>query len=418
MRFRLVPAGDVEYRPWAPSGWGLLLVAATGTGIALGIALSMFWPRGEVGSAEYQLWRWEASTLLDNAFARMGIGPDPDDGAGKEAVTRYFALTSELRAESARTQPDLDHIAAIERERANYENEVERLVERYITEAVDGSGLQRSLPLFNSVRFTWPPVDFELTRPPQLLVRSPRNVIRRDGDTLLKNDIGLAEVERLEAKTSDEDTVSIVVPIGGLAAYPAIVQSDRTYDSTLRTSAHEWVHHYLAFYPLGAQWGKGGAAHTLNETTADIAGNAIADLIEKRHPIELPAEADGRAPGRPAPTLDFDEEMHALRLEVDGLLAAGKMDEAEAKMEAKRLELNAAGYNIRKLNQAYFAFYGTYAESPQSSDPIGPKVRAVWDRTQDLGLFLAVMRDIRDVDDLDRALTQLGVDVDAITAAP
>ena len=391
---------------------------AAGLGIFLGVALTLFWQRGPVGGAEYELWRWEANTLLDNAFARVGIGPDPDDAVGATAVARYFALTSDLRAELAKEQPDTHAVDSIEAERARYENNVERLIERYITEAVEGAGLERPLPLFSGVRFTWPPVDFELTQPPQLLVKSPRNVIRRDGDTLLKNDLGLAEVERLEAKTSDADTVSIVVPIGGLAAYPAIVQSDRTYDSTLRTSAHEWVHHYLAFYPLGQQWGKGGDAHALNETTADVAGDEIATLIEEDHPIQLPPEADGRAPARPAPTLDFDKVMHSLRLEVDSLLAEGKVAEAESRMEATRLELNAAGYSIRKLNQAYFAFYGTYAESPQSSDPIGPKVRAVWDQTQDLGLFMGVMREIRTVGDLDRALVRLGVDLGALAVAP
>ncbi len=384
----------------------------------LGVLAAMFMPRGAVGSAEYQLWRWETRTLLDNAFARLGIGPEPDDEAGLEAVTRYFALTSELRAELAKDSPDLGTVGRIEDERARHENVVERLYESYITEAIEDAGLERSLPLFSRVRFTWPPVDFELTNPPQLLVRSPRDVIRRDGDTLLKNDLGLAELERLETKTSDENQVSIVVSIGGLAAYPAIVHGDRTYDSTLRTSSHEWVHHYLAFYPLGQQWGKGGAAHALNETTADIAGDEIARLILERHPIELPAEQDGRAPARPAPTLDFNEEMRALRLEVDGLLAEGKITEAEALMESKRLEFNANGFNIRKLNQAYFAFYGTYAESPQSSDPIGPKVREVWERTQHLGLFLGVMREIKDVEELDRALERLGAVPGDITAAP
>ena len=38
-----------------------------------------------------------------------------------------------------------------------------------------------------------------------------------DGDTLLKNDLSLRDIERLEDKTTDDDTVSIVVSIGGLA---------------------------------------------------------------------------------------------------------------------------------------------------------------------------------------------------------
>ena len=407
MAFRLVAAGSVEYRPWGPSFWAGLLICAALTGISLGIALAAFWPRGVAGSSEYQLWRWEASTLLDNLFARLGIGPSADAAQDELALREYFRLTGELRALEASDDPDLARIEALDDERAAYENRVERLLERYITEAVNGAGLQRGLPLFNSVRITWPPVDLELTSPPQLLVRSPRSEIRRQGDTLLKNDLSLAEVERIEARTTDDDTVSVVLSIGGLAAYPAIVHGDRAYGSILDTSSHEWVHHYLAFYPLGRKWGEGGDANTLNETTANIAGREIAALIDQAHPIDFEPGADGRGPNRPAPTVDFNKEMRALRLEVDDLLEQGKLQEAEATMEARRRFLNENGFNIRKLNQAYFAFYGTYADSPQSSSPIGPKVEKVWELTQDVGLFLALMRNVEDVAELDRVVANL-----------
>lgn len=397
----------MEYRPWKPSPWPLLFTSAGLLGIVLGLLLTAFWPRGAVGEHEYALWRWEANTLLDNVFARLGIGPDPDEAEGEAALRQYFALTSELRAATNSAQPDAALIEALTNERATYENDVERLLEGYITEAVNGAGLQRSLPLFTAVRITWPPVDFELTNPPQLLVRSPRDTIRRAGDTLLENDLTLREIEAIEKKTSDDDSVSIVVSIGGLAAYPAIVRDDRAFDSILETASHEWVHHYLAFFPLGEQWGEGGDAETLNETTASIAGREIANAIREAHPIVLEEGKDGRAPARPAPTIDFNKEMRELRLAVDRLLADGKVAEAERLMEEKRQYLAANGITIRKINQAYFAFYGTYADSPQSSNPVGPKIEKVWERTKDVGLFLRLMREVTSVEDLDRLLAEL-----------
>lgn len=404
---RVVRASEVELQPWKPSTWGLLLTGAALIGIVLGLALAALWPKGALGNDEYELWRWEANTLLDNVFARLGIGPHPDDRDGEAALAQYFKLTSQLRAANNTDIPDLNLLDTLTNERANYENDVERLLERYITEAVTSAGLQRRLPVFSSVKLTWPPVDFELTNPPQLLVRSPRSTIEREGDTLLKNDLSLRDIERLEDKTTDKDTVSIVVAIGGLAAYPAIVRDDRTYDSILETASHEWVHHYLAFYPLGEQWGNGGDAETLNETTANIAGREIANLIRRAHPVDLPADADGRAPPRPAPTVEFNTEMRDLRLAVDGLLKDGKVSEAEQLMEQKRQFFNDNGITIRKLNQAYFAFYGTYADSPQSSNPVGPKIEQMWERTQDVGVFLRAMREVRNVADLDRALAAL-----------
>jgi hypothetical protein len=46
-------------------------------------------------------------------------------------------------------------------------------------------------------------------------------------------------------------------------------------------------------------------------------------------------------------------------------------------MEYQRLYLASQGFYIRKLNQAYFAFYGSYADAPTSVDPIGEEMRAL-----------------------------------------
>ena len=401
-------AQPAEYREWRPSWWSMVAVSAVLTGTALGIVASQFLFQGSLGKYEYHLWRWEANTLLDNVFARVGIGPDPGDTAGESAVRAYFGLTSRMRAELERSDPDEALLDALASERSAYENDVERLIERYIGQAVTSAGLERGLPLFAGADFVWPPVDIEFTSPPRLLVRSPRERIERSGDTLLKNDLSLRDIESIEDGTTDEDTVSLVVNIGGIAAYPAIIRDDRSYDALLETSAHEWVHHYLAFYPLGERWGDGGDAETLNETTANIAGREIANLVRKAHPITFAEGADGRAPASPPSSIDFNAEMRALRLEVDRLLAAGDVAGAERAMEEKRQYLAQNGINIRKLNQAYFAFYGTYGDSPQSSNPIGPKIERVWELTQNVGVFLKLMRDVEDVDELDRLLQRLG----------
>ncbi|MBI2766700.1 MAG: hypothetical protein HYX53_12440 [Chloroflexi bacterium] len=405
-------AAPVEYRPWRPNAWVLVVTGALLLGLSLGFVASLFIDRGPVGGDEYHLWRWEASTLLDNVFARAGIGPDPDDSEGERALLAYFKLTSALRGAEDSATPDVTLIATIENERSVYENDVERLLERYIGQAVASEGLQLRLPLFNAIKLTWPPVDFELTNPPQLLVRSPRDKIERSGDTLLKTGLSLGQVEAIEKKTTNAKTVTVVVPLGGLAAYPAIVRDDRSYDSLLDTASHEWVHHYLAFFPLGEQWGKGGEAETLNETTAELAGREIANVVRKQHPVQLPADANGAGPPGQPVDIDFTAEMRKLRLDVDALLAAGKVDDAEKLMEERRQFFNAHGVPIRRLNQAYFAFYGTYAASAQSSNPIGDKVDQVWALTKDVGVFLRVMRGVRNTADLDASIAALQ------TAAP
>jgi hypothetical protein len=61
---------------------------------------------------------------------------------------------------------------------------------------------------------------------------------------------------------------------------------------------------------------------------------------------------------------DFRYEMYKTRLTVDRLLEEGEVAEAEAYMEERRQVFWNHGYRIRKLNQAYFAFHGSYAAQP------------------------------------------------------
>jgi len=399
-------AGPVEYRSWKPRSWLLMVVAASLIGIGIGTSVGMATGSGPAGNQEYKLWRWQAETSIQTVFSIIGIGEAPAAGEA-ESLLQYFRLTSDLRASLEAVEPDAALADALANERSAYENDVERLFERYIGEAIMGAGLKEPLPLFRRVEVTWPPVQVELTSPPQLLVISPRDTIRRASDTLLKNDLSLRQIEEIERRADTDERVSIVVAVGGIAVYPAIVRDDRAYDSILETAAHEWVHHYLAFYPLGMQWRKGGAGNTLNETTASIAGRELANLVQGAHPVDLPAGADGRAPAGPQPTVNFSEELRKLRLEVDALLAEGKVEEAERTMEERRLYLAENGINIRKINQAYFAFYGTYADSPASSDPIGPKIERVWELTGDVGQFLRLMREVTSVAELDGLLVTI-----------
>ncbi|GAB4326349.1 MAG: hypothetical protein Kow0010_09380 [Dehalococcoidia bacterium] len=405
---RPVPAAPtVVYRPWRPNPWALTVIMAALTGLVLGASLSLVLARGPLAKYEYHLWRWEAEQLAGSAFALAGIGPDPDEVEAEEALRNYFGLTSRIRAELESEDPDHVLVEALMSERSLYEKDVERVIRKYVDEAIGEAGLQRGLPLFNDVRLTWPPVDFRLTGPPRVLVRSPRDEIRRSGDTLLRSDLTFAEIEAIEQRVDNEDTVSVVVTIGGLAAYPAIIHDNRSYRSMLEVVAHEWTHHYLAFYPLGMRWGAGGEMTTLNESVADVVGRELARMIEERHPISFEDGMDGRAPASEPPTVDFREVMHDLRLRVDALLAEGRVAEAEALMEQTRQYLAENGIYIRKINQAYFAFYGSYGESPASSSPVGPMVDELWDRTQDVGLFLSLAREVTSLDELERLLEKL-----------
>ena len=96
--------------------------------------------------------------------------------------------------------------------------------------------------------------------------------------------------------------------------------------------------------------------------------------------------------------------MRKTRLEADRLLAEGKIDEAEKYMESQRRILVENGYAIRKLNQAYFAFHGSYAVGAAATDPIGGKLRLLRKQVGSLNEFLHTVARFSAPGDLDAAL--------------
>ncbi len=57
-------------------------------------------------------------------------------------------------------------------------------------------------------------------------------------------------------------------------------------------------------------------------------------------------------------------------------------------MEQKRQYLASMGHYIRKLNQAYFAYHGAYADRPTSIDPIGFELKELRSQSASLKDFL------------------------------
>ena len=96
----------------------------------------------------------------------------------------------------------------------------------------------------------------------------------------------------------------------------------------------------------------------------------------------------------------------------DEMLADGLIDEAEAYMEARRVELLDHGHNIRKINQAYFAFHGTYAESPSSTSPIA---RYMWDlreQVDSVGELVKLLRPLRTYMEFEQLLVERGIELE------
>lgn len=250
-----------------------------------------------------------------------------------------------------------------------------------------------------------PPVAAHFTQVPNLLVVSPRDVIRFDVSINLEPMTAEA-IAALEAQVdAQQDVSSLVVPLGGIALYPAMILETASIPWALETIAHEWLHHYLFAFPLGLSYfdDESFAAETriINETVASLFGRELGQLALARYYPDLlpppPSQPTAAPLAAPAPAFDFGRELDATRRRVDALLAEGRVAEAEAYMEARRRLFYDQGYPIRKLNQAYFAFYGGYqsgAPGAGGADPIGPAVQAIRDASPSLHAWVVTMRGI------------------------
>ena len=177
------------------------------------------------------------------------------------------------------------------------------------------------------------------------------------------------------------------------------------------TIAHEWTHNYLTIRPLGLNYDTSPELRTMNETTASLAGNEISQKVLARYyPEYLSKLEQGQSLASlvwPDGSFDFRAEMHTTRVHVDELLSVGKIAEAEQYMEERRILFVNHGYEIRKLNQAYFAFYGAYADTPGGAageDPVGPAVRALREKSTSLADFLRTIGRMNSFEDLQKTI--------------
>jgi hypothetical protein len=263
-----------------------------------------------------------------------------------------------------------------------------------------------------------PPVLYHVTPLPKSLIVSPRDHIQQDQNIPLPPELTIEQMVALETRVEKALNVSALVEdVGGVGTYPTMVMSTNDLPYLTDTIAHEWTHNYLTLRPLGLNYETSPELRTMNETTASISGGEVGRMVlEKYYPEFLPPPPQPEKPqGYQPPAqdeqeqplkFDFRKEMHATRVHVDDLLAAGKINEAEQYMNQRRIIFWNNGYQIRRLNQAYFAFNGAYADEPggaAGNDPVGPAVRKLRQQSTSLAQFLNRISRMTSFDELLKA---------------
>lgn len=414
-----------------------------------------------VGADRFSIMRWEVEAFFEKGFNGLLPAQDYlDDEQRAQFAVDYLDLTRhhidlQQQVEDIYADPGIDDADAasldLRAERDQVRDEIERrrplaegIVQEQVASVFSDNGLGLAGQLF-------PPVQSRITPLPYILIISPRERIAYDLGIDLLPGLTVDRANEIEDGVFDQlDQAALVVPIGGLATYPSMILETQDLLFLLQTVSHEWVHHWLYLRPLGYRYLDGGETRTINETVASLIGDEVGILTLKRYypdiakdkysfvydpPKPLEEQLSTSPPPEPDPNVfNFNREMFNTRVQVDEYLEQAQelftqadeaeqanraeealslredawnvVETAEQYMEDRRAVFVKNGYQVRKLNQAYFAFYGSYADAPGASgaDPIGPAVRELRAHIPEIDEFLNVASSVVSLDDLNRVL--------------
>jgi len=365
-------------------------------------SLSMKLGQYSLGVTEYLPEEERVSLVLDyfdklNQFQQKER--ELENLLGDPAISEQSVDVQSLREQTFELRSRLDYIQPL----------VESILQEQVAFILSGFGLGAGGKIM-------PPVAFKFTQLPLALIVSPRDVIHMEANIQLIPSLTIDQRIELEDQIAQELKVSsLIVNIGGIGLYPTMVLESTSFRWIVETIVHEWVHNYLTLRPLGFNYATSPELRTMNETVASLLGDEFGFyVLEHYYPEFAPqretAPSIPSTPSTDPPAFDFRAEMHETRVTADKMLAEGLIEEAELYMEGRRQFLWENGYRIRKLNQAYFAFHGAYADAPQGAagdDPVGEAVREYWSRLDSPVEFLFRMSWMDKFSDLEKTLQEL-----------
>ena len=354
------------------------------------------------GSHSFSIVQWELRHLplkWTHLLWELYPGNKPLDFERNSIVHEYLSTTLQLQkeqdnlADAATTTPLIDsasknyidlknkEVVRLSRKREELRGRAEEAIESAVSRAANNHGLGFTFGIL------LPPTDFRLGDPPHLLIISRRDKIVMSDSKLINPNLKWSERAEIENRAElYENTSALVDDLAGLGTYPAIVSDKDSLRRIMRTAAHEWLHNYWILKPLGRNMWDSQNMQILNETAADLVGNELGDeaFIILGNDIENAYKYDTFSSSNP----HLFTILRETRINVEEMLKNGNIEEAEKYMRKQLWNLKLGGYNIRKLNQAYFAFRGNYAEGPASISPIGSDLRELRDYYSTLGEFI------------------------------
>ncbi len=375
-----------------------------------------------VSPFRFSLFNWEVRAL-SGEINKASNDNDSLKADGPRIVVEYFDIMARINTEQQAIEAittsvmsdDLTaHFSALlslEERRDGIVKQAESALEYQLRSTLNYLDIFNQLDSLFNLKSTFPPIMLRLQEPPKLLVVSSRGIIERLTTITLNNDMSIDDISKLENAVSELDVSSLVVDLGGIATYPSFVANRYGLQFALSTAVEEWFHQYLFFRPLGFRYGLEEMGFNepeyiviMNETLAGIVSGEVSDIIYNKYYATYYPPASSSTVTTTTPAFDFTGFMHNTRFTVDALLAQGQINQAEAYMEQQRLVLASHGYLIRKLNQAFFAFYGSYAYQPGFENPIADNFKALRSKSGTLAAFVEQASKFVNPDELSTAV--------------
>lgn len=375
-----------------------------------------------IGLDEFDFVVWEIEAFIIKGNAELAAGHTYlDEPTRRDIVLTYLQKVTEARQVSneiarifvdgtvedpfAAASPQQSQLDTIRTELTRIQPLAEAILQEQVTHILQEEG-------FDTLGIVFPPVQARITPLPTLLVVSRRDRIEELYRIPLVPGLTLPEQEGLENDIYNQiDRSALIVPLGGIGTYPSMILETTNLVFLTDVIAHEWAHNWLTLRPVGFSYNASPAMRVINETIASVFGEAVGLKVMERYYPDLIPEPVAAAPhptiAEPTP-FDFRAEMAATRVRVEELLTAGKIEEAETYMETRQQLFIDNGYLIRRINQAYFAFYGSYADQPGAtgSDPTGPMIVSLFQTSPSLYDFMQLITSITSFSDLETIYQQ------------
>ena len=240
-------------------------------------------------------------------------------------IRRVYADAS-VQDPQAQTQEQRAQRDALRAEIERRRPTAEAIIQQQISSVLTDEGFGKGGEIF-------PPVAARITPLPYVLIVSPRDAINRIDGEALQAGLNVDEADRIERQVfSTTNHAALVVPIGGLAAYPTMNLETGDPLWLMQTMAHEWTHNWLYLRPLGYSYlANSPTIRTINETVASLAGDELGlkvmrryylDTLKQEHPdlvepqpLEAPDLNASAAPPAPSrSTLAYANEHRPARI--------------------------------------------------------------------------------------------------------